>query len=840
MKRLADCQPLSYLQKTFSMKNHSYFIALALLFWCLFPFQGTTQVPPIKTASDIELSIKRLGFLGSALYVAAHPDDENTRLIAYLSKERLARTAYLSITRGDGGQNLIGPEIREKLGMIRSHELMAARRIDGGQQFFTRANDFGYSKSVEETLEWWGKEEVTADMVDIIRYFKPDVIITRFPPDERAGHGHHTASAVLAHEAFLLAANTSYATDLSQPMWQAKRLYMNTGRWWTPTVDESLKGILKVDVGGYNALLGESYPEIAARARTQHKSQGFGSTGARGEQLEYLEYVAGDTAYHDIFEGIDTSWKRLPGGAKIHQTWLQVVGEFRSTRPGDSVVGLLKLRKMIYDLPEGYWREVKLAEIEAVIVDCLGLYLQARASAPSYTAGDKVDITLELIKRNEGISVKVGHHQNDYKDLITHQVMTLSSQQTIESHHSQSQPYWLQKEGSPGRYAYPDRTYLVKPVDLALLTETLTLTLGEETTFTLNVPVVYTWNDPVDGESWRPVEILPEVSLNLTERNLIFTGPTPQTLEVVVKNHKAQVEGAVKPWVPSGWKVTPSSAPIKLGQKDSEQRLFFQVIPPKDASAGTLGFEAILSQSTSNKGYERVQYGHIPTLTYLPKAEARLVKIDLKTVRSKIGYIQGAGDAIPDALRVIGLEIDEINGEVLTLEKLKKYDAIILGIRALNVRENIRNEMPVLLRYVEQGGTLIVQYNTTFDTKGLDIAPYPLRISRERVSEEDAPMTILQPGHRALTFPNRISQADFDGWVQERGLYFPNQWGPEFTALLASADTGEPAREGGLLVAPYGKGYYVYTGYAWFRQLPAGVPGAYRLFVNLISLGKNK
>jgi LmbE family N-acetylglucosaminyl deacetylase len=814
-------------------------LCVFLLFGMVSTLSSAQLNQPINS-SDIRLSLERLGVLGTVLYVAAHPDDENTRLIAYMSKERKYRTAYLSITRGDGGQNLIGPEIREKLGIIRSHELMAARRVDGGEQFFTRANDFGYSKSVEETLEWWGKEEVIADMVDIVRYFQPDVIITRFPPDERAGHGHHTASAVLAHEVFRLAADPSFTTDLQQAPWQAKRIYMNTGRWWSPTVDETSRDILKLDVGGYNPLLGESYPEVAARARTQHKSQGFGSTGARGEQVEYLEYVAGEKAVNDVMEGVETSWNRVPGGAAVEATLQTIIANFEPEKPENSVKSLLELRKILFQLPEGHWKQQKIKDLEGIILDCLGLYREARAQAPVFTKGETVDITTEWVVRNPGVRVELKEASGAYTPLSHNKVFTSQSNHTLASNQEWTQPYWLQQTGTPGRYALASRAQLFTSVDVPALTQQVTLRLEGVHELEVEVPVVYKWNDPVDGESWRPLEVLPPVTINVEAKNLIFPDVHTKQVEVVVRAHRSGVSGELVPKVPKGWRIAPEKVSIQLKTKGAEQRVVFTITPPKGASEGELEMEALVEGNSIGLGYERMVYAHLPSLMYMPPSHIHLVKIDLKTVPLRVGYLVGAGDEIPSTLRSVGMQVEEINGEILTAEKLKKFDAIVLGIRALNVRENIRNEMTELLRWVEQGGTLVVQYNTVFDARDFQFSPYPLRISRERVSEEDAKVHILQPSHRALTFPNKITAADFEGWVQERGLYFPNQWDATYTALLSSADTGEPQREGGLLVAPYGKGHYVYSGYSWFRQLPAGVPGAYRLFVNMLSMGKSK
>ncbi|MFM8833878.1 MAG: PIG-L family deacetylase, partial [Cytophagales bacterium] len=346
--------------------------------------------------------MRKLNFLGSVLYVAAHPDDENTRAIAYLANDRLAATAYLSMTRGDGGQNLIGPEIRDLLGLIRTQELLAARRIDGGQQFFTRANDFGFSKNAKETFEIWNKPEILSDVVRVIRQFQPDVILTRFPPDERAGHGHHTASAVLAQEAFDLTNDPNQFPDQVKEFgtWQAKRLYTNTGRWWNQTINEKTPGILTMNVGTYNALLGKSYSEIAAESRTQHKSQGFGSPGRRGDALEFFEYVKGEHHTNDVFDNINTSWTRLKGGEKIPTMINNLLSDYREEKPAASIGALLNIRKEIELLDPSVWRDRKIKEVNQLIQDCAGLFVEVQADNFYVSPGQQLVATVEVINRS--------------------------------------------------------------------------------------------------------------------------------------------------------------------------------------------------------------------------------------------------------------------------------------------------------------------------------------------------------------------------------------------------------------------------------------------------------
>ena len=380
--------------------KRSVFHLLVLVF--VVPIVSFSQTRQLSSG-EIRLKLRKLNFLGSVLYVAAHPDDENTRIITAMANDRLAATAYLSMTRGDGGQNLIGAEIRDQLGLIRTQELLAARRIDGGEQFFTRANDFGYSKNATETFAIWGKDNIMHDVVKVYRQFQPDVIITRFPPDERAGHGHHTASAMLAQEAFDAAAQSAIFPEQVKEFgtWQVKRLYTNTGRWWNNTINENTPGIIVIDVGLYSPLLGQSYSEIAAISRSQHKSQGFGSRGTRGRQLEFLEYMKGARAEKDLFEGIDTSWKRVKGSEKVQELVAKINNEFKDENPEVSVPKLFALRDELQKLEPSIWKTRKISEVESIIQDCLGLYVEVTADQYWVAAGEETKFSFEVVNRSE-------------------------------------------------------------------------------------------------------------------------------------------------------------------------------------------------------------------------------------------------------------------------------------------------------------------------------------------------------------------------------------------------------------------------------------------------------
>jgi len=805
------------------------------------------QKPHQSDASEILLNLKKLNFLGTVLYVAAHPDDENTRLIAYFANERLANTAYLSLTRGDGGQNLIGPEIREALGVIRTQELLAARSIDGGEQFYTRANDFGYSKSPEETQEIWNRDEVLGDVVWRFRKFQPDVIITRFPTDGGGGHGHHTASAIFAKEAFEMAANKEAYPDQLKYVdtWQPKRLYLNTGRWWNPNIRADDEGVLTVNIGEYNELLGESYSEMASRSRSQHKSQGFGSTGQRGERLEYLEYRAGDKAETDVFEDIDTSWGRVIGGKKIGDKIDQIITEYDSRKPYKIVRPLIEVRKSISAIKNDYWRTQKLKEVDELIKQASGLYLETTANDYSAAPGSSVDVEVEAINRSPlDISFKSIAY-NSLKDstvstlLKNNQAVSFETELKIPEDKNYSQPYWLKKDGTLGMYYVEDQKLIGTPENSPAIEVSYTISIeGQEITYTS--PLVYKWNDPVDGEKYRPFVILPPVVVNIPESVYIFPGNDGKTIQVTVKAGKDHVSGKVLLDLPNGWTTTPEFYEVQLSSKEEEEKYAFNIKPPSKQSEGRLKAVVELEGKSYNKSLYTLDYDHIKTQVLMPESSSKIVKIDIQKYGERIGYITGAGDVIPSALREIGYDVWEMSNSDVNAENLSQLDAVVLGIRALNTNERLPFFMDDLLNYVNKGGTLVIQYNTSHRLKTNDFSPYPLELSRDRVTDEFAEVEILEKDHPVINSPNKITSEDFKGWVQERGLYFPNEWDDHYDAILSSNDEGETPKKGGLLVAKYGEGHYVYTGFSFFRELPAGVPGAFRLFVNLVSLGNEE
>lgn len=824
---------------------------LTLLFGILVSFLTQAQLIKQPDAAKIKLELKKLNSLGAVLYVAAHPDDENTRAIAYLVNDQLMTTAYLSLTRGDGGQNLIGPEIRDMLGLIRTQELLSARRIDGGQQFFTRAIDFGFSKSAKETFEIWNKQEVLSDVIAVIRQFQPDVILTRFPPDERAGHGQHTASAILAQEAFEKAGDPTVFSDQIKEcgVWQAKRLLTNTARWWNQTLTETTPGVVTMNVGAYNPLLGKSSSELAAESRTQHKSQGFGSPGRRGDAQEFFEHARGEKAEKSIFDGINTGWSRLKGGGKVQLLVEKAILDFNEENPSSIVPLLLQIRKEISQLEPAVWKSRKLKDVNQLIQSCLGLFVEATADNYWVSPGEGVTTNVEILNRSNAEVKLLGIRAADllfYDTLLTVPLknnlpFVLTKKNVVAPGKSYSSPFWLTEPHGSGLFTLSDHRQIGKPEnDPAVLIHFTFAVDGER--LTIPCPLIYKWTDPVKGELIRPFEVVPPVVLNLSGKVFLFPNSSQKEISVLVKStSEKELNGTIKLSLPPGWRSEPAFASFDLKKRGEEATVAFNVFPGKVNLTASVRAIAEVAGRIFDQSLVVIDYDHIPIQTLLPKADAKVVRLDLNKEGTVVGYIKGAGDEIPAGLRNIGYEVWEMKDEEVTTANLKRLDAVILGVRALNTNGRIRHFMPDLLEYVKSGGTMIAQYNTPgLDLEADRIAPYPLSISRDRVTEENSKMTILKLDHPALNYPNKIVASDFDGWVQERGLYFPDKWDAQFEALLSCHDEGEPARDGSLLVANYGSGHYIYTGLSFFRELPEGVPGAYRLFANLVSLGKNK
>lgn len=831
---------------------------LIILVSCIFFFQNiNAQAPEKWTASEVHENIKKLNVLGSVLFVAAHPDDENTRMISYLANERKMNMAYLSLTRGDGGQNLIGTEIKELLGVIRTQELLAARRIDGGNQLFSRANDFGYSKNPKETLEIWNRDEVLADVVWAIRKWRPDVIINRFDIG-RAGktHGHHTASAILSDAAWnLVGDETIYPEQLEYvDTWQPKRLYYNTS-WWRYGSREKFAKVDKsrmatVDIGVYYPMKGLSNNEIAAYSRSQHRCQGMGNTPRRGSQTEYLETLRGDVPPNneDLFDGIDVTWGRVKGGAPIGKAIAKIDENFKGKNPAASIPALLKVMQMIEALPDGYWKRVKLAEVQNIILYAGGIFLEATADDYSATAGQDIELKMEVINRiaTNAVLNAVKYMPNNADSTLNltldnNQSYEFYKQLTIPANTPVTNPYWLNKKGELGMYRVDNQQLRGLPETPRVLKVVFDLMI-DNVKMSIERDVVYKNTDRVKGEVYRPFEIIEPVFANIADDVFIFENKAAKTVKVIVKAGAPNIKGQITLAHPNGWSISPEFVDVDMKLKGQEQVVEFALTPPSGQAEGLISPIVKLGGQSYTKKLVLIEYDHIPTQTVTLPSEAKVVKVDLKKAGEKVAYIMGAGDKIPESLEQVGYQVDLLDDKDISIENLKQYDAVIVGIRAYNTNERMKFHQPKLMEYVKNGGTLINQYQTTWGLKipMNEIAPFPMKISRDRVSVEEAAVRFLQPDHEILNYPNKITEADFDNWVQERGLYFANEWDDAFVPILSANDPGEPARDGGMLVAKYGEGYYIYSGYSWFRELPAGVPGAYRLFTNMISIGKNK
>jgi len=733
---------------------------------------------------------------------------------------------------------------------------LEARKIDGGKQFFTRANDFGYSKHPDETLRIWNKEEVLKDVVWIIRNFKPDIVINRFD-HRRAGrtHGHHTSSALLSNEAFDLTNDASvYPEQLSHTQaWQVKRLFYNTS-WWRygsrekfAEVDKSK--MARVDIGVYYPVLGKSNSEIASEARSMHKCQGMGNTGSRGSSTEYLELVKGELPSdpEDPFSGINTTWTRVEGGQAIQTKMDALIRNYDYLSPQNSVKQLIEIRTLIREIKNDYWKKLKLEELDLILESCLGLYAEAYADTQISTADDMMDLTFECTNRSSvpvqlhSIKVASAGLDTTFTELLEDNVQKKWFKTIQTPSLSPSAPYWINDKAEFGMY------HVENPLQIGMAETPRPLQAEFEIDIygeriTIKKDIVHKYTDRVAGEVIEPLEVVNDVSVRMENGSYFFSTEEAQKVNVYVKAGKANASGTVRlKSNDMAWKINPAKLDFAIAQKGDEALFEFTVTPPSQQSISDIRVEAeIPGKSIINTEAIVIDYDHITKQTVSVPAKSKVVKIELATGPKNIGYIDGAGDKVAESLRLVGYNVTTIPIENITLENLKSYNAIMIGIRALNTKKELKFKMKELFKYVEQGGNLVIQYNTSRRLNLDDYAPYPLKLSRDRVSDENAEVRVLAPDHMVMNYPNKITSKDFDGWIQERGLYFPNEWDSNYTAILSMNDVNEDPKDGSLLIAPYGNGFYVYTGISWFRELPAGIPGAFRLLSNILALKQER
>lgn len=813
---------------------------------------------PFSGALETKQALDKLNVVGSALMIAAHPDDENTGVIAYLARGKKVRTAYLSLNRGEGGQNLIGSEQGVEIGVIRTQELLAARRIDGGEQFFTRMIDFGFSKTAKETMDKWGRENVLRDVVWVIRKYRPDVIIRRFSGTPEDGHGHHQTSGIIADEAFEAAADPNRFPEqlkFVEP-WQAKRLMWNSFGSMRQIEADPGKQVDRVamDVGEYDSYLGYSYGEVAGWSRSQHKSQAMGAAERKGSQVNYFTHIKGDKPSKDLWDGIDTTWNRVPGAGKIGELLGKAAREFDGSKPTAVLPYLLEARGLIASRTDHY-SVLKRRDLDEAIALVAGLWAELQADKYIAVQGATAKLKVAGIVRNgadvtltgiafEGVGgVPAVTNPTKFEN---NKPVSLPLDWKVAANAPLTQPYYLVEPRTDVMFRVSDMKLLGLPQSPAPVVAVMKFVING-VPIELVREVTHRYVDRGVGELTRPVTIVPPVSVRLALDALVFPGVEARKVEVILKANQANSAGNLKLNVPSGWRTEPASQEFSIKAAEEEKTLSFVVTPPAGESTGTLNAVAVVAGQTITQDTRVIQHPHIPPQTLAPVAAAKLVRFTGKNLAKKVGYVMGAGDEVPDALRQLGSEVVLLTEQELSTGNLMQFDAIVTGVRAYNTRPDLRaNAQRIFDDYVAKGGTFIVQYNVQEGgffggdpTLLSKVGPYPMTISRDRITDENATMVMPKPDHRLLQYPNQISAKDFEGWVQERGLYYASKWDDHYEALFSAQDPGEKPLLGGTLYAKYGQGHYVFTGLAMFRQLPAGVPGAFRLFANFLSVGKN-
>ena len=819
--------------------------SLLIILFYFISNQILSQSNNFYSASNISSMLEKLDVFGKVLYIAAHPDDENTRLIAYLANEKKYETAYLSATRGGGGQNFLGTHLKDNLGLIRTQELLEARKIDGGQQFFTSAIDFGYSKEPIETLNFWNEEKILSDFVWIIRKFRPDIIITRFNQTPYITHGHHTASTMLADKAFNLAGDPSaFPEQLKHvKIWKPKRLMWNTSRRFFNLDDYDIDKMIKIDVGVYNNKIGKSYNEIASESRSMHKSQAFGSLRRRGSEVELIVHTQGVKAENDIMDGVDTSWDRIKPNDALKSYLRQAKDSFNIDKPYQIIDYLSLAYRELNRVFDRDWRSIKKNEIKNLIKASSGLFFEALSNVELASYGEEVKIKFDVINRSP-YPIKLDKIQLNEKEFIiddslkNNKLFSVEKSFQLPLEYEVSEKYWLKNPSEFGSYNIDDQKLITEPDNKPVLEAKFIFKVNGQQISYIS-PVTYKLNSPINGDEYRPFNIGNPIYLNPKNDLEYLVNTNKKNLEVEVISGANNISARIYLDAPEGTKVDPEFYDINFKNNNEKKLLNFNVsLSDNKNSINKVSYNAKIDDKIFSRGINKIIYSHISHQTRFPKSEVSLIKFDLNVKAKNIAYIMGSGDKIPESLSLVGYKVDLFDKNDINIDNLKDYDALIVGVRAFNSDKSLLDIKPQLMNFMESGGNVIIQYNTSRNLDVNKFSPYPFTLSRNRVSQENAPVRIINSKHPALNYPNKISLEDFNGWVQERGLYFPNSWSNDFETIISSNDKGESPNNGGILISKVGEGYFVYTSYSWFRQLPAGVSGAYKIFTNLISLGK--
>ena len=828
--------------------NKNYKLICLLMLSVVYFYQADAQQKKVYSSSEISLMLQKLNKSTSVLYFAAHPDDENNRLLSYLGRGLNLRTAYLALNRGEGGQNLIGNEQGDALGLIRTNELLGARSIDGAQQFFTRAYDFGYSRTPEETFHNWNRDSVLSDAVWVIRLFRPDLIIDRFPTTGEGGHGHHTASAIISLDAIAAAADPGKFPEQLKTLktWRVKRLFWNTfnfGGLNTTAPDQ-----VKIDVGGYSPLLGKSYGELAAEGRSFHKSQGFGSAANRGTEYEYLKLIRGEAFKKSIFEGLDSGLSRISGSEEFARLSALALKNFDARRPELILPDLISAYKALVLIKDPFFTDVKKSELISIIQACSGIWLSATTKEGEWSERSLIPVDLSFICRNKVPArlIQISLNNTPVKIPELGIVMPfnelLKLQTSVQADSTMiTQPYWLKKPHTAGGYNLSGlgqfRSYAINN---APINAEFTIELSG-TQIKFITPVQFHSVNPASGESYQPLRILPPVAINPKENLLLFHISVTKPVIIQLTAYEDQLSGTLEMHLPTGYSSNITSLPFKINHKGDKIELLFTIKQTSRArAADSITFSSTIGNLQVNQSVHDLEYAHIPHINWLSPAIIKIISPEITIPAGNIAYIAGSGDQLPALLVELGYRVSILSDKQALEENLSSFTAIVAGVRAYNTRIILREMQPRLMEYVKNGGCFIQQYNKPNDLVTENLGPYPFQISARRITDENAPVLFTEPSSPLLNYPNKITQADFKGWTQERAIYVPVNADPHYHSPFSIKDPSEASLSNTLIYTRYGKGAYMYTGLVFFRQLPAGVPGAIRLFVNMLNAGKNK